>query len=104
MERRVAEEEQLAARQVAEPADDVVQAVDLHGRPQLRERRRGDVVRKLRQPRVERVEPVLAGGDERVGDDERLEPAPEPVDVDRHAAKAGMTDSPNALSTWSGSV
>src|SRR4030081_3767078 len=59
-----------------------------------------------RKPRVEWIDAVLAAWHERVGSDERFEPAPEPVAVDRdaHAASDGMINSPYASSTSSGSV
>jgi len=96
VERRVAEEQQLLAGALAEARDDVVQAVDLDGRAELLEGGNGNLVREAREPRVERVDAVLAVRHERVGGDERLEPAPEPVDIDidAHAANDGMISSP----------
>jgi hypothetical protein len=82
VERRVAEEEQLLPGEVAEAADDVVQPVDRDRRTELLERGRGDLACEAREPRVERVDAVLVGRDERVRGDERLEVPPEQISVD----------------------
>ena len=106
MQRGVAEQQQLLTGALAEACDDVVQAIDLDGRAELVEGRRRSVSCEARQPRVERIDAVLALRHKRVGGDESLEPAPEPVDVDldAHAASDGMISSPYAASTSSGSV
>ena len=106
MERRIGEEEDLVARVRPEPADDVVEPVDLHLGAERLECGRGDVAREATEPGIRRVDPVLAARNERVGGHELFEPLPEAVDVDAssHSANAGMIDDPNASTSAEGSV
>ena len=99
VDRGVADEQQLSARQLAPAGDDVVQGVDLDRRSELLQGRDGSLVHEAHDPLVLRVEPRLAvahGGVER---DEAGERVPEVAHRRR-----GRIVLPNASTSSSGSV